>query len=239
MEVDRSRHSLDSLARAARQLQAVGTADDLLQHIVDIAVDTIEGCQYAGISTDRNGRTNSPVVSDPAALAIDALQYSINTGPCLAAMRGPDVFVDAPDLERDPRFTPFGEEAARSNCRSALAHRLYVDSVTLGSLNLYGSTPNAYTDDDRERSVVLAGLASLALNVMRLEADGEGLREAVQSRDVIGQAKGILMEREVLSADEAFEVLRQRSQHENIKLRDVAESLVDQHGSATRLPRPE
>jgi GAF domain-containing protein len=227
MVLDPPHEPVDVLAAAARQLQSAGSADDLLTQIVDIAVATIEGSAYAGISVDRGGRAQSPVVSDPAVLMIDALQYSIGEGPCLAAMRGPDVFVDAPDLEHDARFGTFGPEAARQGCRAVLAHRLYVDSQTLGSLNLYAQDAGSYTDEDRRRSVVLAALASLALNAMRLEADSEGLHEALRSRDVIGQAKGVLMEREGLSEDDAFERLRQMSQAENRKLRDVADHLVE------------
>jgi GAF domain-containing protein len=217
---------VEALAFAARQLQNAGTRDDLLQQIVDAAVQTLAGCRYAGVSVDRDGRPQSPVVSDPAVHDIDALQYSMNRGPCVDAMRGPEVFIDAPDLEHDPRYEGFGAEAARRGCRAILAHRLYVDSRTLGSLNLYADTTHAYTDDDRRRAVVLAGLVSLALNAMRLEAEGEGLREALHARDVIGQAKGILMAREHLDNEQAFERLRQTSMAQNRKLRDVAQQLV-------------
>jgi transcriptional regulator with GAF, ATPase, and Fis domain len=231
---DHSGESLEALAVAARRLQAAATADDLLRQIVDMAVVSVEGCRYAGVSTYQDGRLSSPVVSDPAVLEIDALQYQIDVGPCLAAMRGPDVLVDAPDLEHDPRFAPFGRQAAEHGCRAVLAHRLYVDADTLGSLNLYATNPHAYSDGDRQRSTVLAALASLAVNVVRLEVDGEGLRQAVRSRDVIGQAKGILMARHEVSADEAFVMLRQRSNDENLKLRDVAEQLVDEATAGER-----
>jgi hypothetical protein len=219
--------SLDALALAARELQHVTTAQELLQQIVDTAVATVAGCKYAGVSTVANGQVSSPVVSDPAVLAIDTLQYEIDVGPCLAAMRGPDVFVDAPDLEHDPRFAPFGTAAAANDCRAVLAHRLYVDTTTLGSLNLYADAAGAFSDSDRRRSLILGVLASLALAVVAVEAEGEGLREAIRSRDVIGQAKGILMERNDLSADDAFEELRRVSQHENIRLREVAQRMVD------------
>jgi len=222
---------LEALVAAARQLQAVGTPNDLLRQVVEMAVATVDGCRYAGVSVDHGGRVSSPVVSDPSVLEIDALQYEINTGPCLHAMRGPDVFVEAPDLEHDSRFVPFGQEAAKSGCRAVLAHRLYVDRETLGSLNFYASSVSAFSDADRQRSIVLSAMASLAMNVVRLQVDGEGLREAVQSRDVIGQAKGMLMERGQVSADEAFALLRQRSQSENRKLRDVAQQLVDEAAS--------
>jgi GAF domain-containing protein len=226
--MDRSQAELDALATAARQLQSAASNDELLQRIVDMAVLSLAGCDYAGVSVDRDGRPQSPTVSDPQVLAIDSLQYSIATGPCLQAMRGSDVLVDVPDLEHDQRFVPFGEEAAKAGCRAALAHRLYVDSQTLGSLNLYASKRDAFTDDDRTLSVILSALASMALNMTRLEIDGDGLREAVFSRDVIGQAKGILMEREHLSADKAFARLNQQSQDQNVKLRDVAQQLVNE-----------
>ena len=229
--MDHSQRELDALATAARQLQSAASNDQLLQRIVDIAVASIAGCDYAGISVDRAGKVSSPTVSDPQVLAIDALQYAIDSGPCLQAMRGDEVFIDAPALEHDPRFVPFGDEAAKAGCRSVLAHRLYVDSHGLGSLNLYASQPHAFTDYDRTQSVVLSALASLALNMTLLEIDGEGLREAVLTRDVIGQAKGILMEREHVNADEAFAKLRQQSQDQNVKLRDIAQQVIDSSGA--------
>jgi hypothetical protein len=224
---DGSSESWEALAVAARQLQAAASPDVLLRQIVEVAVATIEGCTYAGVTVDRAGRVSSPVVSDSSVLMIDELQYTIDVGPCLEAMRGSDFFVDVPDLEHDARFVPFSQEAAQAGCRAMLAHRLYVDGATLGSLNLYADAAHAFTDEDRQRSVVLSALASLALNVVRLEVDGEGLREAVQSRDLIGQAKGILMERLQLSADEAFALLRQQSQDQNVKLRELAQHVVN------------
>jgi transcriptional regulator with GAF, ATPase, and Fis domain len=218
--------SLHALVAAARELQTAGNTNGLLEHLVDIAVETIEGCAYAGVSTNHGGRLNSPVVSDPHVLEIDAAQYSIGNGPCLEAMRGPEVFIDAPDLEHDERFAAFAPGAAAQGCRAVLAHRLYVDSETVGSLNLYASEPHAYSATDRQRAVVLSVLASLAINAARLELDSEGLREAVQTRDVIGQAKGILMQRDRVTADEAFASLRRESQRQNVKLRELAEQLV-------------
>src|ERR1041385_9161806 len=89
--------SLDALVAAARELQTAGNTGPLLELLVDIAVETVEGCAYAGVSTNHGRRLNSPVVSDPHVLEIDAAQYSIGNGPCLEAMRGPDVLIDAPD----------------------------------------------------------------------------------------------------------------------------------------------
>ena len=218
----------DALAEASRVLQTAANREGVLQTIVDVCVDALAGCAYAGISTDQNGRPNSPVVSDPAVLRIDAGQYSLGAGPCLLAMRGPDEFVESADLEHDERFGLFGKQAAADNCRSVLAHRLYVDSRTLGSLNLYATEVDAFDHEDRRRSFVLAGLASLALAVAELEFDAEGLRQAIESRDVIGQAKGVLMERHGMTADEAFQHLRAESQRRNLRLRVLAEQLTQQ-----------
>ena len=218
--------SLDVVAAAARELQTA-SADDLMQQIVDIAVASIEGCRYAGVSMMRNGRPVSPVVSKPEVLAIDELQYEIGIGPCLEAMRGNEVMVLAPDLAEDPRFQPFGAQAAEQGCRAVLAHRLYVDSQSMGSLNLYSGTVGGFSADDERRATVLAALASLALHAMLLALDHEGLREAVLSRDVIGQAKGILMVREGIDADQAFSELQKLSQSRNVKLRDIAGEIVE------------
>ena len=227
MADDSAGSSLDAVAAAARELQTA-SAGDLMQQIVDIAVASIAGCTFAGVSTVRNGRPTSPVVSDPNVFAIDELQYSMDVGPCLEAMRGSDVMVLAPDLAEDPRFQPFGEAAAAQGCRAVLAHRLYVDSQSLGSLNLYSDEIDGFSDDDQRRSIVLAALASLALHAMLLALDHEGLREAVRSRDVIGQAKGILMLRQGIDADAAFAELQRLSQSRNTKLRDVAGTIVEQ-----------
>jgi GAF domain-containing protein len=222
-----SAHSpLEAVAAAARGLQTA-SSDDLMQQIVDISVASIDGCTFAGVSTIRNGRPVSPVVSDPHVLTIDELQYTLDVGPCLEAMRGSDVMVLAPDLANDDRFQSFGAQAATQGCRAVLAHRLYVDSQSLGSLNLYSDTVGGFSDDDAGRAIVLAALASLALHAMLLALDHEGLREAVLSRDVIGQAKGILMVREGIDADQAFAQLQHLSQSRNIKLRDVAGTIVE------------
>ena len=218
--------SLDAVAAAARELQTA-SADDLMQQIVEIAVASIDGCTFAGVSTVRDGRPMSPVVSDPDVFSIDELQYSMDVGPCLEAMRGSDVMVLAPDVAQDPRFQPFGEAAAAHGCRAVLAHRLYVDSQSLGSLNLYSDEVGGFSGEDERRAIVLAALASLALHAMLLALDHEGLREAVLSRDVIGQAKGILMVRQGIDADQAFRELQKLSQSRNVKLRDIAGEIVE------------
>ena len=100
-----------------------------------------------------------------------------------------------------------------------------------GALNLYSRSPAAFSIDDRARGILLASLAGLAFTTARSHDEEElksiQLQAALATREMIGQAQGILMERESISADQAFDILRQASQHLNVKLRVVAQSLVD------------
>jgi GAF domain-containing protein len=220
----------EELLRAyARALQATSHPQELLQRIVDGAVAAIDACDYAGLSVDRSGRPTSPAVSDPAVETIDELQYAANDGPCLDTMRGVHDVVDAPDLRQDDRWGEFGPRAAAEGVKSLLAQGLYVNSHRLGSLNLYAAEPGAFGDEDRRRAAVVAALGSLAMNALRFEGDAAGLREALRSRDVIGQAKGILMERLGIDEDAAFDQLRLISQRENRKLREVADEVARTH----------
>jgi hypothetical protein len=102
---------------------------------------------------------------------------------------------------------------------------------SLGALNLYARSPIAFGVVDRGKAVILASLAELALTAAHShEQDGMGFqdfRAALGTREMIGQAEGILMERERISANHAFDILRRASQHLNIKLREVAQNLVD------------
>jgi hypothetical protein len=145
--------------------------------------------------------------------------------------------VYAEDFAADGRWPLFSPGAAEVGLRSMLACRLFVprNEGTLGALSLYSSLPGAFDVAARDVALMFASHASLALAGMaqelRAAARERNLEEALRSRDVIGQAKGILMEREHISADEAFERLRRVSQHQNRKLRLIAEELAG-NGSA-------
>ena len=150
------------------------------------------------------------------------------------------------DLGTDPRYPGFGPAAQAAGIRSALAYRLLVDGAD-GALNLYAQLPNAYGSDDRAKAAILAALAgtalSAAVNRRDAQARSDNLEQALLSREVIGQAQGILIERERITAEQAFDILRRASQHLNEKLRDIAQHLVDtgedpDTGSRCRCDRP-
>ena len=112
-----------------------------------------------------------------------------------------------------------------------LGYRLFAGSETLGALQLYARLPAAFNATDRAQGLIFAAHAGIALGVARAQATERGrtdhLQTALVSREIIGQAQGILMERERITAEQAFDLLRRSSQHLNRRLRDVAQELVD------------
>lgn len=164
------------------------------------------------------------------------MQYTTGQGPCLDAIaHGESVYAD--DLLTDPRWPSFGPMAADAGMRSLLSFCLFGEA-TLGALNLYAPLPRAFGATDRATGLIFATHAGVALAAAgELEDATEALavetnrlanlHGALASRQVIGRAEGILMQRELISADQAFDLLRRASQHLNTKLQEVAQYVVD------------
>jgi ANTAR domain/GAF domain len=227
------RDSLAELSRnvteSAQVLFTAGGVSSTLSSLVDLAVATIDGCDLAGIFLLDGDVVTAPVHTDALVIAVDTLQHRAGEGPCLDAIAHRMVFY-AEDLIGDLRWPIFCPQAAAIGIRSVLALPLSANAE-LGAVNLYAYLPIAFGVVDRAKAAILASLASLALSVAQSHEDEErralGLEAALSTREVIGEALGILMERERISADQAFDVLRRASQHLNVKLREVAQNLVD------------
>lgn len=214
----------DSFADIARTLLAEGDVQQTLQKICDLAVETVDGCDHAGISFLKGKKVDTPAASDDVPRAVDAIQYETGEGPCLDAIREHEVF-ESGDLGRESRWPNFAARAQReTGITSMLCFRLFVEGDTLGALNLYSKAADAFGEDSRTVGLVFAAHAAVALSSAMHE---EQMEEALQSRDLIGQAKGMLMAREGVTADQAFDMLRRASQRLNVKLRDIALSMVD------------
>jgi len=218
-----------NFASIGRALSAAGTVEDTLALILSLAEIVIEGCDYAGIFVFDEGIVTTPLHTDPIVIQIDALQRSHGEGPCLDALTQNETFY-AEDLADDSRWPYFGPPATQAGIRSILALPL-VAAGPPAALNLYAKLPRAFGAIDRARGDLLAAFAGVALHAARLHQHDErivaNLHDALASREIIGQAQGILMERERITAEQAFEVLRRASQHLNVKLREVAQALVD------------
>jgi GAF domain-containing protein len=229
-----------NLSETAQILFSAGSVHSTLEQVVAVAVHTIEGCDFAGLFLVEGDVVVTPVHTDPVVEEIDELQRVSGEGPCLAAI-AQRVMVYGDDLHGDERWPNFGPAAAVLGIRSALALPLTTNG-TIGAVNLYARYPAAFGVVDRAKGVILASLASVALTAAHSLEDEErrieNLHSALSSREVIGQAQGILMERERIAADQAFDVLRRASQFLNIKLREVAQTLVDTGERPETGPRP-
>ncbi|HEX3460335.1 MAG TPA: ANTAR domain-containing protein, partial [Acidimicrobiales bacterium] len=230
-----------NLSEVARVLFAAGSVADTLQVVVDQAVATIDGCDFAGIFLLEADSVATAVKTHPLVLDIDGLQQATGEGPCLDAIEQRTT-VYAEDLADDARWPTFGPQAAAAGARGGLAFHLYTNG-TLGALNLYAQYPRAFGATDRAKGLIFATLSALALGGAQTHEDEDrrasNLNQALATRELIGQAQGILMERERITSDQAFDILRRASQHLNVRLREVAQDLVDTGDRpVTRSPAP-
>jgi GAF domain-containing protein len=242
MDVDEAQFTAelaDSISATARALFAPGSVAETLERIVDVSVATIDSCDLAGIFLVADGRVTTQAASEPLVAELDGLQFETDEGPCLDAISEQGVYY-AGDLQDDDRWSQFGPRATRLGVRCLLAVPLLAEG-TLAALNLYARVPLAYGAIDRAKGLLLATLAGHALHSAQLRQDEEAhtdqLQQALLTRNLIGQAQGIMMERERISADQAFDVLRRASQNLNIKLREVAQRLVESGEAPTSRPR--
>ncbi|MBA2360086.1 MAG: GAF and ANTAR domain-containing protein [Actinobacteria bacterium] len=212
----------------ARSLLTERDVEQTLAKIIQLAVETIEPCEHAGIDIIGR-RTIRPVVqSDETASDFGRIQVAVDEGPCLDAIREQEVFVTG-RLSHERRWPAFSARAhEETGIQSVAAFRLFADEETMGALNLYSTEADAFDEHDIAVGSVFAAHAAVALTSAR---EREHLEEALQTRDLIGRAKGILMARQTITDDQAFDLLRRASQRLNVKLRDVAGEVI-----ATRLP---
>lgn len=222
MEVEGTDSLSQRLATIARLLDT-GSVHETLQLIVDLAVATVPGCEHAGISFVHRRKISTPAASDAVALRLDAVQFEAGQGPCLDAMQEDRIF-KSDDLSTETRWPLFARRAhAEIGIRSMLGLRLFARGRTMGALNLMSARPSAFDDDSLSTAALFAALAAVALNAAQTE---ESLQLALKSRDIIGQAMGILMERHGITDKEAFHRLSTASQGLNVRLKDVADQVV-------------
>lgn len=221
-----------AFATIAEQLYDADTVDEVLLRIAQAAVTSVDGCGMASVTLAEDDGCRTAAATSPVASAVDAAQYESGQGPSIDALTTSVVYAPVFPDERYPRL---GSRPYDLGVRSAVSYHLSASSPASadpveGSLTAYGLVDSAFDDAAREIGLVLAAHASIATRAVgrreRLEQAGEELRQALMSRDVIGQAKGILMERLKVTPDDAFDILRRASQSLNLKLRQVAANLT-------------
>jgi transcriptional regulator with GAF, ATPase, and Fis domain len=199
--------------------------------VAQITRDAIPAAEIVGISMlDDRGRPATAVYTDEASPEMDASQYEENRGPCLDAWRQKRVVRIEDIADAADEYPKFSRAAADHGISSTLSLPLVIGDHGLGAMNLYSIRVRAFTPDDETLGYDLATTASVVLSnasaFWQAYELGEHLTEAMKTRGVIEQAKGMLMAQSNLTADEAFGVLCRASQRENVKLRDIARRIV-------------
>jgi GAF domain-containing protein len=212
----------DVFARLALELHDAGGMHETVEAVVQFALQA-EACAYAGVTLTLNGSREIAAVTDPLVAEIHTLQVEVGEGPELTALNE-GIAVRVPDAAAETRWPAWAARLAPYGVRSALYVPMWATEQLIGVLSLFNTEPYAFTADDEAIAHILARHASIAVASTR---DGETMAAAVDARKLVGQAMGILMERYNLDETRAFETLKRYSQQHNIKLRDVAQELID------------
>jgi GAF domain-containing protein len=219
--------SLTFFAQMALDLHDEPTAERTIERIAEYA-KLATSCDEAGIMlVHGRHQIETAAATSQRVGESHSLQIVHDEGPCLDAIEGDAVYI-ASDVSDDGRWPTWGPAVADLGMRSVLSLRLETRARRYGSLNLYADRLDAFDEDDVAVATIFVRHASVALANAHNE---EGLQVAIDARKLIGQAQGILMERYDIDADRAFEFLRRQSQTHNVKLRYVAEWVVEHRSS--------
>lgn len=211
------------MAALARSIAPPVSLDAVLHDVSATAKELIPGVDAAGILLV--GKNNTHETLGPTSdlmNKLDDLQMKHHEGPCLEAALD-EVVIRTDDFRNEPRFPNYAPEVVELGVLSALSFKLYTADRTAGALNLFGFEANEWDVEAETIGMVLAAHAAAAIIATQQE---QQLQAALLSRDRIGQAKGIIMERFGIDDVHAFEMLRQLSQEQNIKLVDIAARVV-------------
>ena len=225
---DQSRQRMAQiLAELAMDFQDQEDTESTLRSIVEGAAAVVPGTRWAGISLIEGREVLPRAPSDPLVARLDGLQSSTDEGPCLSALRDHRTVLIA-DMAAETRWPRFCSAAVELGVGSLLSFQLFVRRHNLGALNLYAGEPGVFDQDSIVIGELLAQHASVALIGASAVTQ---FRSAITSRDVIGQAKGLLMHRENIDSTQAFALMLKTSQNTNVKIVELAHWIVEQHNA--------
>ncbi len=215
-----------ALANMARDLLAQGSVQQTLDRIVAHAVELVDGCDSAGIMlVARDRRVQTLAATDEVARTSDLIQGELGEGPCFDAARQEQEAYRIADLTATVDQWPrYAVNARELGIGSMMGFPLFTDDESLGALDLYSSRPDAFSEQSEQVGWLLASHAAVAFASARSD---EQLHEAIATRQGIGEAVGIVMERYKVSEQQAFTVLKKASQDHNVKLRELARSVTE------------
>ncbi len=199
-------------------------SDTVVAELAEHAAVEIPGAEYAGVTVTRNAKNiDTPAATHKWPILLDEIQQRHREGPCLTAA-WEEKTIHVANLATDERFPLYSRDVLEQTpIRSVMAFQMFIAGETMGALNVYAEESHAFGQESRAIGLIFAAHSSVAWNAARRD---EQFKRALASRDTIGQAKGMIMERYSVDAVQAFEVLRKLSQDSNVPLVKVATELV-------------
>jgi len=215
------------MAELARAAAAPRSVEQVLADVTAAAMELIPGTDTAGVLLiGKGGKFDSVAGTSDLPQRLDELQMLFNEGPCVEAALD-ELIVRTDDFRSEDRWPKYSPAVVEIGVLSGVSFKLYTADRTAGALNLFSFTPHAFDAESETTGVILAAHAAAAILASR---QGEQLESALSTRDRIGQAKGIIMERFGVDELQAFEMLRKLSQDSNTRLIEVAQRVIDTRG---------
>ena len=230
MSVDPRAKALSALARFQVTEATVGGT---LNRIAEITLEAMPAAAIVGMTMlGEDERPTTAIYTNPDSPEIDAAQYREGKGPCLDAWRHKKVFRVGQVERCTSEYPAFAAACAEHGVQSTLSLPMISGEVAVGAMNLYAHVPDGFSDDDEAVGLDLAGAAGSVLSNVSAYWTAfdlsQNLNEAMKTRAVIEQAKGMIMALSPgLTSDDAFDVLRKASQRENVKLKLIAQRIVE------------
>ncbi len=203
--------------------------DAILRLVVELARSTVKGADGVSVSLRRHGRLATVAASDRTIMAMDAEQYAAGEGPCVdASIEGRRYLTES--LEHERRWPEFTPKARALGIGAILSSPLTAHARPVGALNIYSLRPEAFGGDDQSLAMRFAAEVSVILTDAGVDVPdnrrSERFQASLRSREIIALAQGIIMGRQGITEEEAYTVLRVRSQRTNISLRECAEEIT-------------
>jgi hypothetical protein len=207
--------------------------------VLQFAAKGVPGAEQAAITLiSARGKPRTASATDELAYRVDSLQFATGEGPCLQALIQSDI-AHVDDLALDQQWPRFARRAvSETGVRSMLSFRLFLTESERAALNFYSLRPQAFESSSLATGAIFASYTSLLLLNLHHEDKSMHLERALESHREIGMALGILMARELHTADEAFTRLRTASQHLHRKLRDIAGDVIHTGALPSHPPGP-
>jgi transcriptional regulator with GAF, ATPase, and Fis domain len=229
--MDKALERADAITELQSILLSTSSIDELVDAIARSASARLAPRAEVTVTLRRQGRLAVVAHSGERARACDEVEYAADSGPCVEAVETGEIEV-VRDLDTETRWPQWREAATRAGFQSAIAFPAAADEGAAVAVNVYSELPgDEWIEHALERGMLYAAevarTVKLSLRVARAAEMSADLRAALASRAVIDQAIGVIMGQNRCTADEAFTILRSASQHRNIKLREVAATMIE------------